>query len=177
MTKPTKLIIFITLLVCTSQLYAESNGKPYLDGSKPFLEIQDTNRQAEAWAMCAATYDITAELLFKSNPARARQIKDLGNGAKMAVTMSQVINDLSENITQEKFNAVWVMAKLSMTELPKTRTTMLLAEAESNPDKSAFMSNLNATLEVCIKNLEAQQMYIDTWRELAKSGLLQFNKE
>lgn len=170
-------LIFILLLISSSHLYAESNGKSYIDGSKSFLEIKDTNRQAEAWAMCAATYDVTAEILAKSNPARARQIKDLGNGAEMAVAMSQIINDLSENITPEKFNAVWLMAKLSMTELPKTRTTMLLAEAESNPDKTIFMSNLNATLEVCIKNLEAQQMYIDTWRELAKSGLLQFNKE
>ena len=177
MKKLYKIIIFVVILNSSSHLFAESNGKPYIDGSKSFLEIKDTNRQAEAWAMCAATYNVVAEILAKSSPAQSRKIKDLSNGAEMAVAMSQVINDLSEDITPEKFNAVWTMAKLSMTELPKTRVTFLLAEAESSSEKSAFISNLNATLEVCIKNIEGQQMYIDTWRELAKSGLLQFNKE
>jgi len=177
MTKLHKSIVLIAALIISNHLYAETNGKPYIDGSKPFLSIKDTNRQAEAWAMCAATYDVTAEMISDSKPARARQIKDLANGAEIAIAMSQVINDLSEDIKTERFNAVWRIAKLSMTELPKTRVTMLLAEAESSDDKVEFMNNLNATIDVCVKNLEAQQFYIDSWRELVKSGLLQFSKE
>lgn len=153
---------------------------PYVDGSKPFIAIEDVNRQAEAWAMCAATYDFAAKIFAEEQPARSQQLNELGNGAEVAVTMAVFSGGLDPEISQERFNALWSVAKLSGTEIPKTRMTILAAEEESyagNNNKVVFLENISATIEVCLKNLEGQQMLIDTWRELAKSGLLQVPKE
>ncbi len=158
----------------------KANGTPYVDSNKPFLEIKDVNRQAEAWAMCAATYDVIAEILIDTQPARSQYLKNLANGAEIAAGMSVVVDGIVPDITQERFNSLWEVAKLTMTELPKTSQTMLLADSESTSNKAAaeaYFANLNATMNVCFKNLEAQQMYIDAWRELAKSGLLKLPSE
>lgn len=162
-----------------SKANADEDATPYVDGSKSFLEIKNVNRQAEAWAMCAATYDFMAELLSDSRPARSKQLNELANGAKVAVTIAIVSDGLNTKISQDRFNALWSMAKLSGTEIPKTKLTMLAADAEASTGKSydVFVRNLTATLDICIINLEGQQVYIDTWRELAKSGLLQIPKE
>jgi len=179
-----KLTVILTMLsffaTTAVDAIAEENGKSYVDGGKSFIEIKDVNRQAEAWAMCAAAYDFMAEILSEAQPARSRQLKDLANGAEVAVTMSMVSDGLDPQITQEHFNSLWSMAKLAGTELPRTRRTMLAAEAESSTDKEGskiFLANLSATISVCFKNLEGQQMYIDTWRGLAKSGLLKLPNE
>lgn len=158
-----------------SKANATEDATPYVDGSKSFLEIKDVNRQAEAWAICAATYDYMAGILSETQPARSKQLSELANGAEVAVTMAIVSDGLDPEISQDRFNALWSMAKLSGTELPKTRFTMLAAEAEADTGKNnaVFLKNLTATFEICIRNLEGQQTYIDTWRELAKSGLLQ----
>lgn len=173
----TKMLIWAMValsVLSISQANAAADATPYVDGSKSFLEIKDVNRQAEAWAMCAATYDYMAGILSEAQPARSKQISELANGAEVAVTMAIVSDGLDPEISQDRFNALWSMAKLSGTELPKTRFTMLDAEAEADTGNNAvFLKNLTATFEICIRNLEGQQMYIDTWRELAKSGLLQ----
>ncbi len=179
MNKMLILTIVALSVLSISKANAADDAAPYVDGSKSFLEIKDVNRQAEAWAMCAATYDLMAEILSEAQPARSKQLRELVNGAKVAVTMSIVYDGLDPKISPDRFNALWSMAKLSGTELPKTRLTMLAAEAEANTGKNneVFIRNLTATVEICIRNLEGQQMYIDTWRELAKSGLLQTPKE
>lgn len=179
---PKYYLIFALAFIVSNASQAKSKGTSYVDDSKPFIAIQDVNRQAEAWAMCAATYDLTAELFAKDRPARAQQFSELANGAELAVAMSIVNDGIVKDISPDKFDALWEAAKISHTELPKTRRTMLLAELESSSENSKigtsiFLSNLSATLEVCVKNLEAQQMYIDTWRELSKSGLLKLPEE
>jgi len=170
----------IALLISATTVHAESKGTPYVVANKSFLEIKDINRQAEAWAMCAATYDAMAEILAQERPARAKQISDLANGAELAVTMSMVTDRLDTDITPAQFDALWKIAQVAGETLPETRRTMLLAEMESSKDKengNAFLENLSATFEVCINNLSGQQMYIDSWRELAKSGLLKLPNE
>ena len=129
--------------------------------------------------MCAATYDVMAQILSKLQPARAQQLRDLAKGAKVTAIMTIASDGLDPGITQERFNALWAMAKLAGTELSSTRRTMLAADAESSTDKEAevFIGNLSATMEICFKNLRGQRMYIDSWRELAKSGKLQLPKE
>ena len=174
-------MLALTLVITIGQISAEERGASYVDGSKYFLEIKNKNRQAEAWAMCSATYDAMAELLSEAQPARSQELKELANGAKIAVTMSLMSDCLNDpEITPERFNSLWKIAKLLGSELPKTRQTMLAAEAESAAGKKnakIFIANLSATLAVCFKNLEGQQMYIDIWRELAKSGLLKLPDE
>lgn len=173
-------LIYALVFITVNSAQAESKGTPFVDDSKSFLEIKDINRQAEAWAMCAATYDAMAELLSEEQPARSQQISELANGAEMAVIMSMVTDGIDTDITPERFNSLWKMAQVVGTELPKTRRTMLLAEMESSKTKEQagiFLSNLSATFEVCVKNLSGQQMYIDSWRELGISGLLTLPNE
>jgi len=167
-----KLVLSAVSLLMITQLYAEET-QSYVDGSKAFIAIKDINRQAEAWATCAAAYDIMAEI-FESQPTQSQQMKELGNGAETAVTMSLVLDDIKKDITPEKFNALWSFAKVAGQEIPKTRRTTMLAEAESLGKKgaNAFVAKVFATVKICVGNLESQQAYIDSWRELAKSGLL-----
>ena len=81
-------VILALLSVAAGNVNAEESGTSYVDVTKSFLEIKDINRQAEVWAMCAATYDTMAEFLSEAQPARSKQLKQLANGADVAVIMS-----------------------------------------------------------------------------------------
>lgn len=113
-------------------------------------------------------------LFAETNRAQARQYKDLSNGASMAVLMAHVSDGLSADITQNKFNALWNFSKTLADSIPETKRTMILADSEAlgKEGSDKFIEKVAATIKVCISNLEGQQTYIDTWRELAKSGLL-----
>jgi len=173
-------LVAIFLLALPIQLVADNySGKSYVDATKSFLDIKDPHRQAEAWAMCAASYDVMAEILTSTAPARAKQLADLANGAELAVIISMIANKLDKDMSPEKFNSLWSFSKISGAELPKTRRTILLAKFESDKSEGAvvFVADVSKTVEVCAANLEAQQTYIDIWRELATSGLLQMPAE
>lgn len=166
------LVVFATILIA-SQSAAGSTELSYVDGSKPFLSIKDVNRQAEAWGTCASAYEIMA-MILESQPAQAKQVKDFGRGASLAVMMSHVVDGMSSDITPEEFNSLWIYSKTLVDSIPEVSRTMMLAEAESLGEAGAekFIEKITATIKVCVANLEGQQMYIDTWRDLAKSGLL-----
>jgi len=161
----------ILLLAFSGSTFADA----YVDASKPFLEINDVNRQAESWAVCAASYDIMSTIMESEAPARAKQLNALGDGAELAVGMALVINDLDPDISLERFKVLWADSQAAMTEWPQTQLTSILTEAEKlgTEGAAAFGRKLNATVVACINNLEAQRMYIDSWRELVESGLLQ----
>ena len=86
---------------------------------------------------------------------------------------------LSSDITPSEFAALWSYSKTLGDTITETRSTMIMADAESLGAKGAetFIKKLSATIKVCQSNLEAQQSYIDLWRELAKSGLLTQSKK
>jgi len=172
MSKYTLIYSIIGLMFFT---YVEaSDDLSYVDGSISFIQIKDVNRQAEAWGTCVAAYEIVA-LLLKSKPAQAKQVKDLSNGATLAVTMSHVADGLTTNISPERFDALWRYSQLLGDSIPETRRTMILADAEQLGSEGAtkFAEKIAATVAICMENIKGQQAYIDTWRELAKSGLLQ----
>jgi hypothetical protein len=152
--------------------------RPYVNGEKPFIKIENVNRQAEAWAMCAAVYDIMSQIL-DDTPARSQQLQNLANGAQVAVTMTIVSDGLEDANKPDQFEMLWETAKLSGTELPSTRRTAILADLESSSreQREHIFAKLGETLQVCITNLEFQQIYIDLYRELAKSGLLKLPED
>lgn len=157
--------------IVTNFSYAQSVDT-YLSAKTEFITITDANRQAEAWATCAATYDILASFLDVGS-AQAQEIKNMGNGAALAVSMTSVAAGFTENISQERFNALWNYSKTLSQTLPDARRTMILADAERlKNDQQRFVDKLMATARICMENVDAQQKYIDFWRELAKSGLL-----
>ena len=157
------------LTIVTS--YAQSVDT-YLDGKTVFVTIADTNRQSEAWATCAATYGILASF-FDAGSAQAQEFKNMGNGAALAVSMTHVAKGFTENISQERFNALWNYSKTLSQTLPDARRTMIMADAERlKNNQQRFSDKLMATARICMANVDGQQMYIDLWRELAKSGML-----
>lgn len=153
-----------------------AEGKSYVSDTVKILDIEDPHREAQAWAICAASYDLLAEILQESSPARAKQLGDLANGAELAVIISIVMSELDADTTPEAFDSIWNFSKLSGGEIPKTMRTTLLADLESDTSsgKSKFLDDLGKTVAVCANNLDGQQKYIDLWRDLAKSGLLKF---
>ena len=166
-----KKYIAILLLVFSSSAFAEA----YVDGSKPFTAIQDANQEADAWASCSASFEVTAEVLAEfSQPAQSKQMQELAYGAELAVGVSLVVNELSTDITPERFNAIWAFSKMAMDAWPASKRTAIMADAErlGKDGFEEFMSRVGETNKICISNLETQQMYIDIWRDLYKSGLL-----
>ncbi len=160
-------------VVFTQQAIGNDEGT-YVDGGKPFLEIRDVNRQAEAWGTCSATYDVMSMLLAESDPAQAKQYSELGYGASLAVVMTHIADGLSADISPERFNSLWSYSQVLGDSIPEASKTTILAEAETLGESGAgtFITKVAATVKICVANLEGQQTYIDTWRELAKSGLL-----
>lgn len=167
----------ITILLLIPVTGTSEELEPYVDGSVPFLRIADVNRQADAWGTCSAAYDIMAELLPESS-VRARRFHELGNGASMSVLMLHFFDGMTKDITQNEFNARWEYSKVLMESIPEVQRTRILADLEERwsqkPD--LFFNKLLSTLKVCVENLEAQRMYVDQWRALAKSGLLTLEK-
>jgi len=165
-----KLLFGLLLLAISNSALAEA----YVDASLPFLEISDSNQQAEAWAVCAASYDIMSTIMEPKAPQRAEQLSGLGDGAEVAVAMALVINELDPDIPLQRFKTLWAKASAAMTELPQAKLTSILADAEKLGSGRAqeFGRKINATVVACINNLDAQRMYVTTWRELIDSGLL-----
>jgi hypothetical protein len=169
-----KKFIAILLLGFSGAAFAEA----YVDGSKPFIAITDVNRQGEAWAMCSASYDLMAEL-FESKPAISQRMKEWANGAQVATGMALVMGADITDMTTERFKATWAYSKVAMGEWPKTARTTILFDAEilGAEGQEEFVDKLTATSKICIDNLEAQQVYIDTFREFMKSGMFVLPEE
>jgi hypothetical protein len=79
-------------------------------------------------------------------------------------------------LSLELINAIWAYSKMAMESWPESKRTTMMADAERLGQEGfeEFMSSVGETNKICISNLETQQMYIDIWRDLAKSGLLKF---
>ncbi len=166
-------IIFMLICLFAKNPAYAFDTESYVDGSKPFTLIEDVNRQAEAWAICSSAFLIISEL-YESQPAQAKMFKETSNGASLAVIMTHVMDGMNDDITPSKFDSLWKYSKLLGKELPATQMTMIMADAESQGSEGIdkFWEKIINTTKVCSENIDGQQAYIDTWRGLAKSGLL-----
>lgn len=94
----------ITMLVASilffNSVAIASESSTYVDGSKLFAAIKDVNRQGEAWAMCAASYDLMAEM-YKSQPATSQRMKEWANGAELSIAMTLVMGADTGEMTPE----------------------------------------------------------------------------
>ena len=173
-----KLTHLLLLSICLSAGVHSSEGESYLNTDKPFLTIEDINRQSEAWGTCSATYRLTSMLFADSQPAQAEEYKNYSNGAKIAVIMANVGDALDEGTSPARFSSIWAFSKALGDSIPESQFTRIMADAESlrGSGLGGFETKLLKTMQVCLDNLEGQQNYIDLWRELAKSGLLEISK-
>jgi hypothetical protein len=165
------------------RLLLVSEPEPYVSGNVPFVSITDVNQEAKAWAICSASYELVSEITrdMLNQPAMAEHLMNLSRGASLAVGISQVADMFGQEglPSTERFNSTWAFSKHTMEEIPKAQMAWILADAELLGEEGfdIFVQKLGATVQVCQSNLKEQQMYIDLWREIAKSGLLEIPSE
>ena len=131
-------------------------------------------KQSKAWATCAVAFDLAGLLFADGSDASAvsEQEKQRSNGAKLASGMTFVFNAFeNEAPTPEVFQAKWKLAKLAMESNYTTISTSVFASIESNSEEA--LAGYLPTYQACIGWLEPQQMYVEFWRELYGSGLLE----
>ena len=168
------IIFSISLTGFLSMAFAEEGSNAaYIAGNVPFALIEDVDREAEAWGTCSAIYEIASVFFAESKPAMAEHYKNLSNGATMAVVMSHVTDGLALVEAPEDFDSLWAYSKTLADSIPDTIKNAILADAEmQDDDGSIFIGKMTSTIEICMENLKSQQDYIDSWREMMKSGLL-----
>lgn len=174
----------VTWLSLLSPSWAHSSSAAPENTLSQFILIEDKNRQAEAWALCSASYTALSQILEKTDPATSKELSQLSNGAQMAVGMTFVAalsldDSLDDGNAKQKFDASWRYAKIAMESMPDAQKVSLMARlerADTSEKISDFLEDLSQTVETCIGNSQGQQMYIDMWRDLATSGLLDFQQ-
>lgn len=168
----------ITLLLCIPVVFLADDtiGEPYLSNSQPFFLIENVNRQAEAWATCAAVWNIMAELTQANGGSKVKieKYSNFGNGAKMAVAMSYVSDVIKDtNIDQSRLRATVRFAQTASQSMPEVQMVAIKSDLEVKGENPWF-DDFFATMDICIENLQGQQSHVDGWRALATSGLLKF---
>jgi hypothetical protein len=164
-------IIFILLSPATKA----DNQDSFITQSTPFILIEDINRQGEAWATCSAALEIASQMQAENSPAVSKQLNQLSNGSALAVMMSSIADKLNTDITPAEWASLWDYSKVLMESLPDIQQTAILAKleiAKASKDKKeieVWFDRLGKTIEICASNGEGQQMYVDMWRELAKT--------
>ena len=165
-----------TLSLATNLAIADSHT--FLSDNEVFLAIENPHREAEAWATCSASLDILAEIAAEDSPAQAKQIHQSANGAGVAIAMSIIADGIDEEKSPEQLSNMMTFAVTQMDSLVDVERVAILSELEKmsqNSQADKFMEKLGNTAAVCSKNAETQQMYIDLWKDMAKSGMFDFD--
>lgn len=183
------LCLALSLLLLMGDHAAQAEDSSFVRDDIPLISIEDPQRQATEWATCVAVYEIFADI-FRSDPAlqsQSDQLHQQANGAKVAVFMA-LVGDAIEKVNEKddasasmnRISASVNYGKIAMQEWPKTQATQIMAEMERakrlTGGTDAVMQKMNSTLKVCLNNADGQQAYVDLWRSLAMSGLLEFPK-
>lgn len=147
----------------------------YLDSQARFADISNPEQQAEAWAVCAAAYDVMSTIMRETSPDRARQLHNLANGAQVSIGMTLVSASIDASTDAERFSELWVAHESAMVDLPQQKLADILEEGEDLGDERAedFGRKINATVFTCIDNLDTQRDYVESWQKLAEKGLVQ----
>ncbi len=155
---------------------AQANDTYVETDKKDFFKIQNADREADAWGVCRATYKIMSEIIRSEAPQQAKKMNNYGNGARLAVIMAHVNDGIQDpDITPKKFATLWDTSKMLGDSIPDAAQAIILADAEdkiSNKNQESFRLKLTRTLNICLENLDNQQVYIDAWRSMMKTGIL-----
>lgn len=173
--------IFVLTLMLLFSMSALAQASYIDDRVKTFGSATTSNDEALLWATCSATYDVYAELIKESKPNTAKSFSNRGNGAQLAVTMSQVaelilsVDDGDLTDFKDRFDSVWIHAKMIGDSMPETEQTRIMSDFELkyNGDARGWIMKLNRTLEICTENIDAQERYIQLWRTMVKNGMFE----
>ena len=172
--KPNLIIVLVLFLmfglVARNGLAAEPDSS-YLASKEPFIGLENINDEVQAWATCSASLNILSNIMKDESPNMALQLNNLSNGSDVAILMSQVSRVLAdEDFDINELNATITYGKLQMDEMPKAEQARILSDLEAYGFE-VMMIKLNGTLEQCVKNNEAQKMYVDMMRDMVRSGV------
>lgn len=161
----------ILLLALCSGVTQGKEQDSYLSSTAPFITYENINDEVLAWATCAATMDILAEVYKSDNPSTSEQLNNLANGAEVAILMSQVSRVLSkDDFEVSELNATITYGKMQMDEAPNVQKQVILSELELE-GLELVTTKLTTTLKLCSENNELQKIYVDMMRDLARSGI------
>ena len=150
------------------------NTVSYIENKARFAEISNPRQQAEAWAVCAAAYDVMSTIMRASAPDRARQLHDLANGAQVSIGMALVSAQIDAVTDSTAFGELWAANEAAMVDLPQQKLADILEDGEAMGNERAedFGKKINATVFTCIDNLDTQRDYVESWKDLAEKGVV-----
>ena len=164
-------------LFCTLALpfqVSAADAPSYIGNQARFVEIANPELQAEAWAVCAAAYDVMSTIMRESAPDRSRQLRHLSNGAQVSIGMALVSAEIDAGTDSERFSELWLDNESAMVDLPQQKLADILEDGEAMGEERAedFGKKINATVFTCIDNLDTQRDYVESWQALAEKGLV-----
>lgn len=164
----------LMVVIVVPLLAAAGSAASYLESHIRFADISNPRQQAEAWAVCAAAYDVMSIIMRESSPERSYQLRDLANGAQISIGMALLSPRIDAGTDAERFGELWAASESAMVDLPQQKLADILEEGETMGDERAqdFGKKINATVVTCIENLDTQRVYIESWQALAKQGLV-----
>lgn len=179
----TKVFLGFAASIVISSVSAEEElkGVSYIE-NQVIAGNPDKYAEAADWGMCSAAYSKSAEIYANFQPATSERLSQMANGAKVPILMIFVLKSAEggEDGIKDRFASALAMGKVSMVSITETASTRLASDFElmsTDGPSEQWFANLAETVNVCIQNSEAQQDYIDSWRDLAASGMVQFPEE
>ena len=70
------------------------------------------------------------------------------------------------------FNRAWTVGKMKMENMPAAKSTWIMAQLEVTDKPEEWSNQVAETMDVCLKNQDTQQMYVDLWRKMLSDGML-----
>ena len=112
---------------------------------------------------------------FSESPAYASKLNQFGNGAGIAIVMTYYMH-MDTNSDQSSFTAdfarVWQHGLTMRESLMDVSATHIASNIEAHGLDVSLVKLVN-TVSICSDNLDLQQTYIDTWRQLREEGMFE----
>jgi len=174
-----KLVIKACLLsllsISTLSQSNETSSESYIEGKHQFSENQNKQIEASSWAMCSVAYSMLSKINEEESPAYASKLNQFGNGAGIAIVMTYYMH-MDPNDDQSSFKAdfarVWQHGLIMRESLMDVSATHIASNIETFGLNLSLVKLVN-TVSICSDNLDLQQTYIDTWRQLREVGMFE----
>lgn len=138
----------------------------YIASNTPLLQIENKTQQAEAWAVCAAVYDLMLDSLEQRNPGNAAMAKEMRDSAALAVDMSLLMRDHSTDLSFSEFKQAFAEVREEGKRIRIIKHQLVYKDfsAAATGSTPAYTQKIEATLTLCKENQEGQAFYQDLWQ-------------
>jgi hypothetical protein len=151
----------------------ETSSESFIEGKQQFSENQDKQIEANSWAMCSVAYSTLSKVNAAESPAYASKLNQFGNGAGIAIVMTYY-KHMDTGDDPSSFNAdfarVWQHGLTMRKSLIDVSATHVASNIEAHGLDVSLVKLVN-TVSICSDNLDLQQTYIDTWRQIRELGM------